>query len=116
MMVRRLKALSYRFHVIDGIYSGKNPLNVTAIMGSLNSPYDFNYFVQNFTYKPIGVVVKGGEEITLEYQFQVHPMLEPVDFTFASVVFYESDELAYSNTFFNQVTVLILADSNSGIY
>jgi len=72
-------------------------------MGSLNSPYDFNFYVQNLTYKPLGVVVKGGEEITLEYQFQVHPMHEPVDFTLSSTVFYESDELLYSSTFFNQV-------------
>lgn len=77
-------------------------------MASLNNPYDFNFYIQNFTYKTLGVVVKGGEEITLEYQFQVHPMLEPVDFTFASVVFYESDELMYSNTFFNQVIVNIV--------
>lgn len=82
---------------------GLTPLNVTAIMGSLNSPFDFNFFVQNFTYKPYGVVVKGGEEITLEYQFQLHPALEPVDFTLSQSIFYESDTEGFSSTFFNQV-------------
>lgn len=82
---------------------GENALNVTAIMASLNSPYEFHFFVQNFTYKPFGVVVKGGEEITFEYLFQLHPALEPADFTLAATVFYESDTISYSSTFFNQV-------------
>jgi hypothetical protein len=45
--------------------------NVSAIMGSLNSPYDFAYHIQNYTYKPLGIVVRPGDEITFQYQFQV---------------------------------------------
>lgn len=51
---------------------GDKPYNVTAIMGSLNSPYDFNFHIQNYTYKQIGLVVKPGDEATFEYQFQVY--------------------------------------------
>lgn len=47
------------------------PYNISAIMGSLNSPYDFSYHIQNYTYKPLGVVVRPGDEITFQYQFQV---------------------------------------------
>jgi hypothetical protein len=47
------------------------PYNVSAIMGSLNSPFDFSYHIQNYTYKPLGVVVRPGDEITFQYQFQV---------------------------------------------
>lgn len=47
------------------------PYNVSAIMGSLNSPYDFSQHIQNYTYKPLGIVVRPGDEITFEYQFQV---------------------------------------------
>ena len=50
---------------------GDFPYNVTAIMGSLNSPVDFSYHIQNYSYKPVGVVVRSQEEVTLEYQFQV---------------------------------------------
>ena len=50
---------------------GDFPYNVTAIMGSLNSPMDFSYHIQNYSYKPVGVVVRSQEEVTLEYQFQV---------------------------------------------
>jgi hypothetical protein len=47
------------------------PFNVTAIMGSLNSPFDFNFYIQNYTYKPLGIIVQPGTEVTFEYQFQV---------------------------------------------
>lgn len=50
---------------------GDFPYNVTAIMGSLNSPVDFSYHIQNYSYRPIGIVVRAQEEVTLEYQFQV---------------------------------------------
>jgi hypothetical protein len=58
-----------------------NPLNVTAIMGSLNSPFDFNFHVQNYSYKPLGVVVRPDEEFTFSYEFQVSaciPSLPPL--------------------------------------
>jgi hypothetical protein len=48
------------------------PYNVSAIMGSLNSPFDFSYHIQNYTYKPLGIVVRPGDEITFQYQFQVN--------------------------------------------
>jgi len=40
-------------------------------MGSLNSPYDFSFYIQNYSFKPLGIIVKAGEEYTFEYQFQV---------------------------------------------
>ena len=47
------------------------PFNVTAIMGSLNSPLDFNFHVQNYSYRPLGVVIRPDEEFTFFYEFQV---------------------------------------------
>jgi hypothetical protein len=88
---------------------GDFPYNVTAIMGSLNSPFDFNYHIQNYSYKPIGVVVRSGEEVTLEYQFQLHPDLQPVQYVLAHTVFYEDDSLSYSSTFFNQVGLFVFS-------
>ena len=82
---------------------GLTPLNISAIMGSLNHPMDFKYHIQNYTYKPFGIVVKGGEEITLEYEFQPHPDLEVAEYALAHTVFYHSDQEAFSSTFFNQV-------------
>lgn len=82
---------------------GPSFYNISAIMGSLNAPFDFNHHFQNYSYKPVGMVVKSGEEISLKYTFQLHPDLEPVDYQLAITVFYESDSQSFSTTFFNQV-------------
>ena len=44
-------------------------------MGSLNSPFDFRHHFQNYSYRPFGVLLKSGEEISLKYGFQLHPEL-----------------------------------------
>lgn len=83
--------------------NGEQPINITAIMGSLNSPFDFNYHIQNYSYRPFGVVVKPGEEMTFDYPFQPHHSLEPVEYNIAHTIFYELDKDEYfSSTFFNQ--------------
>ena len=84
---------------------GAGIFNVSAIMGSLNSPHDFRHHFQNYSYKPIGQVVKSGEEITLQYGVQIHPDLEPVEYQLAITVFYESESESFSTTFFNQVSL-----------
>lgn len=82
---------------------GSTYYNVSAIMGSLNSPFEFQHHFQNYSYKPFGTIVKPGEEITFDYKFQLHTELEPVDYQLAITVFYESDKQSFSTTFFNQV-------------
>ncbi len=82
---------------------GPSPLNISAIMGSLNFVNDFKYHIQNYTYKPFGVVVKEGEEVTLQYEFLIHPDLETVEYTLAHTVFYQSNKEGFSSTFFNRV-------------
>ena len=87
--------------------TGSNYYNISAIMGSLNAPFDFRHHFQNYSYKPIGMVVKSDEEITLKYSFQLHPDLEPVDYQLAITVFYESETESFSTTFFNKVRSLV---------
>jgi translocon-associated protein subunit alpha len=82
---------------------GSSYYNVTAVMGSLNSPFEFRHHFQNYSYKTFGTLVKAGEEMSFKYTFQLHPDLEPVDYQLAVTVFYESDKQSFSTTFFNQV-------------
>lgn len=82
------------------------PFNVTAIMGSLNSPFDFNFHVQNYSYKPLGVVIRPDEEFTFSYEFQLHPDLQPVEYSLSHTIFYEDNSRGYSTTFFNQTIEL----------
>eukprot|EP00596_Hydrurales_sp_CCMP1899_P007491 CAMPEP_0119041774 /NCGR_PEP_ID=MMETSP1177-20130426/13565_1 /TAXON_ID=2985 /ORGANISM="Ochromonas sp, Strain CCMP1899" /LENGTH=187 /DNA_ID=CAMNT_0007008085 /DNA_START=272 /DNA_END=835 /DNA_ORIENTATION=+ len=94
--------------------NAKTVLNITSIMGSLNENKDFSYYVQNYTQQALGVLVKPGEEITLEYKFTVDTELEPEKFRMAHTVFYETDKVAYSSTFFNQ-TVDLYYSKNVGV-
>lgn len=89
------------------INDGSANYNVSAIMGSLNSPFDFGHHFQNYSYKTFGTIVKPGEEITFKYNFQLHKELEPVDYQLAITVFYESEQHSFSTTFFNQVIEVI---------
>eukprot|EP00640_Fibrocapsa_japonica_P002800 CAMPEP_0113933522 /NCGR_PEP_ID=MMETSP1339-20121228/556_1 /TAXON_ID=94617 /ORGANISM="Fibrocapsa japonica" /LENGTH=273 /DNA_ID=CAMNT_0000934809 /DNA_START=43 /DNA_END=864 /DNA_ORIENTATION=+ /assembly_acc=CAM_ASM_000762 len=86
--------------------AGDEEYNVTAIMGSLNSPFDFNFHVQNYSLKPIGLTVGPGMEFTFEYNFQIHPNLEPVEYVVATTIFYEDEEESFSSTFFNSTVEL----------
>ena len=90
--------------------SGPAAFNVTAIMGSLNHIYDFRHYIQNYTYQPFGMVIKAGEELTLQYTFQIHPELEATEYVLSDTVFYENDRGAYATTFFNQVGYLFMFD------
>jgi len=80
---------------------GEVDYNVSAIMGSLNNPFQFDFFVQNFTLAPIATPVPAGVEFTFAYTFQLHPALEPNEFALAATVFYDDGIRAYSSTFFN---------------
>jgi len=91
---------------------GESPFNVTAIMGSLNNPFDFSFYIQNYSYKPVGIMVRPGEEISFEYQFQLHPNLEPVEYALSHTVFYENDKIGFSSTFFNQTVELYYSSSD----
>lgn len=89
---------------------GSGYYNISGIMGSLNAPIDFRHHFQNYSYKPFGIVVKGGEEISLKYSFQLHPELDPVDYQLAVTVFYDSESESFSNTFFNQVYLVFVSE------
>lgn len=39
---------------------GLSNYNITAIMGSLNAPYDFKHHFQNYSYKSFNYIVKSG--------------------------------------------------------
>eukprot|EP00597_Dinobryon_sp_UTEXLB2267_P005524 CAMPEP_0170078204 /NCGR_PEP_ID=MMETSP0019_2-20121128/14834_1 /TAXON_ID=98059 /ORGANISM="Dinobryon sp., Strain UTEXLB2267" /LENGTH=156 /DNA_ID=CAMNT_0010290925 /DNA_START=264 /DNA_END=734 /DNA_ORIENTATION=+ len=80
-------------------------------MGSLNSPFDFRHHFQNYSYRPFGVLIKPGEEISLKYGFQLHPELEPIEYQLAITVFYDSEQQSFSTTFFNQTVELYFPSS-----
>ena len=83
------------------VNNGQEAINVTAIMGSLNSPFDFNYYIQNFTDFTYNTIVQEEEEASFHYRFQTASNLDPVDYQVALTIFYENDDELFSHTFFN---------------
>jgi len=87
--------------IVGLVNEGQEPINVTKVMGSLNSPFDFNYYIQNFTEQNLNTVIHEDEEYTFRYRFRPIDTLDPVEYHIALTVFYENDEELFSHTFFN---------------
>lgn len=82
--------------------------NITAILGSLNSPADFRLYVQNFTENVFHSDLPAGAETSVEYTFMPDPRLEPRDFVVALTVVYHDNKGSYfSNTFFNSTVEIV---------
>eukprot|EP00952_Eustigmatos_sp_NYUAD-ZCMA_P004610 20283-Eustigmatos_ZCMA.PRE.1 len=48
----------------------------------------------------------GGSQATLEYEFQVHPGLQPQELQLAVTLFYQNEEESFSSTFINKTVTL----------
>ena len=97
--------------------NGDVPVNVSAIMGSLNMADQFSFHIQNFSYKSFGIVVKPGDEYTLQYEFELHTMLEPITYSLAHTVFYEVEkEGMHASTFFNKTVDSYLAATENDLF
>jgi len=96
------------------VNEGQEPINVTAITGSLNSPYDFNYYLQNFTESKLNVIILEDEEMNFRYQFKPIETIDlDVEYKIALTAFYENDEELFSFTFYNGTVVFYEAESAS---
>lgn len=83
------------------------PYNVSAILGSLNSPIDFKRYFYNFTQQVYFQVVEPGKELSVEYVFVPPKQVPPTDYQIALTVFYEGAEGLKSTTFFNQTVEIV---------
>lgn len=92
-------------------HTSDHPLNVTGVMGSLNSPIDFGRFFQNFSYQPLhGFLAEKNVEHTYQYSFQIEPDdVNTVEYQVALTLFYESNAgrgEVFSSVFFNETVAL----------
>ncbi|KAK9845659.1 hypothetical protein WJX84_005930 [Apatococcus fuscideae] len=89
--------------VVVGIHNvGAQPLNFTAIMGSLNAKDKFSFFIQNFTFTEYDAYVPAGEEASLQYTFLPDGSLPQLEFQVAVQLFYNDQQVQFSNTVFNR--------------
>lgn len=88
---------------------GSESLNVTGVGAFLHSPFDLNYFVQNFTGRMVSTVIPPNSQLSVEYTIRPDRSLEPLDFWLSGVVdFYGLEEQRmHRNTFLNETIELI---------
>lgn len=89
-------------------------VNVTGMAGSLNSPINFGYYMQNFTFDHESYVASPNEDLTLDYTFTIADTLDAGEWQVSVTVFYEVGPLLYASTFFNQTVTLVQPNGGSG--
>ena len=95
--------------------SGNTSLNITSVMGSVNSPFSFAYHLLNMSKQVMNIEVAPGTEHSFEYTFKIHPSVSAAKFRMAITVFYEDDEESFATTYFNStVTFFDAEDGTSG--
>lgn len=102
-------------HAIVGVSNtGSRPYNLTYMTGSLHSPYDFSYYIQNFTVSLIGTVVDAGSEISVDFKFKTDPNLEPLQFQLEAYFLYNTtdEREVFRTTFFNETIELVEKNSD----
>jgi len=92
--------------------TGDKSYNVTAIKGSLNSPFDYRMYIQNFTEMTPNAEVKKGDQGTLFYRFYPDPNLEPRDYVLTILVDYvDADKEEYRSVVFNSTVEVVESQS-----
>lgn len=93
--------------------TGDKSYNVTAIKGSINSPFDYRMYIQNFTEMNPNAEVKKGDQGTLFYRFYPDPNLEPRDYVLTILVDYvDADKEEYRSVVFNSTIEVVESQSS----
>ena len=96
--------------VLVGVANGSPStyFNVSYIGAQLHSPYDFSYYIQNFTVRETESIVGPSQETTIEYRFRPDVSLEPIEFQLSVWAIYNSSEgRMYQSTVFNDTVELV---------
>jgi len=71
--------------------SGSKTFNISSVQGFLHSPFDYTYYIQNFTARHFAsAVLKPNEQLTLEYTFKPDKSLEALEFWLSGYVDYNA--------------------------
>lgn len=107
----RFQLGDYHTQVVGVKNNAQAAINVTSIQGFLTSPFDFNYFIQNFTNMDLGVVVSPGESITFAYRYAPYTSLDPMAYHLMTQMSYHTVDEAFVVTLHNQTIELFEASS-----
>jgi hypothetical protein len=88
--------------------SGDKEFNVSYAWASLHSPFQFEYFIQNFTGNFANALLPPHSETTVQYKFKPDINLEPLDFLLSGSIMYNdtNDRTPYRHIWFNSTITL----------
>jgi len=94
--------------------TGSKTFNISHCVSSLQSPFDLNYYVQNFTSGLMAVIVEPHRQITIEFKFIPDKNLEANDFHLSGYIVYNDtvSDRVYVSSFVN--TTMSLVDTGIG--
>jgi len=101
--------------LVNFINNGQEVLNITSVAGYLHSPFDLNYYIQNFSSAEVrGGMVGPRSQMSLDYHFTPDANLEPLEFWMSGIVDYQADgsDTVYHRVFFNE-TVTLMNESST---
>jgi len=88
--------------------NGDQALNISAIQAHLHSPFDYTYYIQNFTAKFVGNVVAPDTQMSFDYTFRPDKALDASDFWLSANVYYTNAlNQTFRNTVFNGTVELV---------
>jgi len=94
--------------------NGMDNLNVSYVGAHLHSPYDFDYYIQNFTVTSLSEPLPAAHQATIEYKFKVDARLEPLEYWLSTFVVVNGTRRIFKQTPVNG-TFTITAAPNSWI-
>lgn len=94
--------------LVDFSNRGQDVFNVTKVAAFLHSPYDLNYYIQNFTAKAVSGLAAPSSQVSFEYKVTPDAKLEPLEFWFSGFVEYtmEGSDEPYQHMFVNTTVEL----------
>jgi len=100
--------------LLIGVHNtGAGEFNITGVQARLHSPYDYNYYIQNFTYREVGVSVGGKQQAGVEYVFQPDKSLEPIEYHLSAYIDYNDTANNQFRTFVTNGTVELIEKPSS---
>jgi len=96
---------------------GDKVFNITEIGGNVHSPYEYSYYLQNFTVRPVGVLLEPTHQLSIEYTFKPDKFWEPIELWFSAHIDYNStvDNVAYRTVFTNGTMEIVERQSDVNI-
>lgn len=95
------------------INKGETSFNLTEVGAFLHSPFDFNYYMHNFTAKPLAnAIVEPKTHFSVEYSFtpQVNLIDGSLEYTMSTYILYNStgdEPEEFKSTPFNKTVTLV---------